>query len=421
MKFFKEHPKVIAYLGVVFVVVVWGVIPPISTYLYNFYSASVYTAMTTFFAGIALLLLSIKSLKTIDKNLLRVAIPTGLIIAIASLSQKIGLQYTTPTCYAFLENLCCVVVPIMLFFMIKKKPSFLTIISVIICLIGSYILSGVSTEGGFGIGELLCSLAGCLYGVNIAITGNNAKNLNPTLFVMIQTWIQCAVSFVTALILNVVKSDGVVLEKFQFTFDFWLILLLAGIGLVSNTFCWTVRTSAMKQVSPGSVAIIMPFSAVVTGVLSIIIGTDKLSPNLVIGALLGFVAAMLSGIDDLRESKKQQKFSEHNMKLQSVPFEKIKNGTKTIELRLNDEKRRLIKVGDFIEFTEVNSSEKLKCKVIKLHYFENFQQLYESLPLQKCGYSKEELKTASPQDMDQYYTQEAQVKFGVLGIEIEKI
>ena len=68
MKFFKEHPKVIAYLGVVFVVVVWGVIPPISTYLYNFYSASVYTAMTTFFAGIALLLLSIKSLKTIDKK-----------------------------------------------------------------------------------------------------------------------------------------------------------------------------------------------------------------------------------------------------------------------------------------------------------------------------------------------------------------
>ncbi|MBB1548964.1 MAG: DUF3850 domain-containing protein [Clostridiales bacterium] len=29
----------------------------------------------------------------------------------------------------------------------------------------------------------------------------------------------------------------------------------------------------------------------------------------------------------------------HEMKLNNEPFERIKNGTKTIELRLNDEKR----------------------------------------------------------------------------------
>lgn len=46
------------------------------------------------------------------------------------------------------------------------------------------------------------------------------------------------------------------------------------------------------------------------------------------------------------------------MKLNSEPFLKIADGTKTIELRLNDEKRRLIKVGDYIEFTNVANSEK---------------------------------------------------------------
>lgn len=40
----------------------------------------------------------------------------------------------------------------------------------------------------------------------------------------------------------------------------------------------------------------------------------------------------------------------HNMRLHNEPFELIKNGTKTIELRLNDEKRSLIKENDFLSF-----------------------------------------------------------------------
>ena len=39
-----------------------------------------------------------------------------------------------------------------------------------------------------------------------------------------------------------------------------------------------------------------------------------------------------------------------NMKLNKEPFEKIKSGEKTIELRLYDEKRRKIKAGDTICF-----------------------------------------------------------------------
>lgn len=35
----------------------------------------------------------------------------------------------------------------------------------------------------------------------------------------------------------------------------------------------------------------------------------------------------------------------HEMKLNNGPFERIKNGTKTTELRLNDEKRQLLKIN----------------------------------------------------------------------------
>jgi len=43
----------------------------------------------------------------------------------------------------------------------------------------------------------------------------------------------------------------------------------------------------------------------------------------------------------------------HKMKLNEEPFEKIKNGTKTVEFRLYDEKRKQIKVGDKIEFSRL--------------------------------------------------------------------
>ena len=53
----------------------------------------------------------------------------------------------------------------------------------------------------------------------------------------------------------------------------------------------------------------------------------------------------------------------HEMKLHNGPFEKIKSGTKTIKLRLNDEKRQLLKIKDIIEFTNRTTDEKLLVEI----------------------------------------------------------
>ena len=111
----------------------------------------------------------------------------------------------------------------------------------------------------------------------------------------------------------------------------------------------------------------------------------------------------------------------HEMKLHEQPFEMIKSGRKTVELRLYDEKRRLISDGDEIEFTKGGSDERLTCRVIKMHVFDSFDTLYSELPLLSCGYCEQDVRVASPRDMDAYYTREKQSKYGVVGIEIEVI
>ena len=108
----------------------------------------------------------------------------------------------------------------------------------------------------------------------------------------------------------------------------------------------------------------------------------------------------------------------HTMKLHAAPFEKIKSGEKTIELRLFDEKRQKIQVGDFIVFTNTTTGEKLQAKVEQLHRFDSFEELYKALPLLQCGYTAEDVATAHPDDMHAYYSAEEQQKYGVVGIEI---
>ena len=47
--------------------------------------------------------------------------------------------------------------------------------------------------------------------------------------------------------------------------------------------------------------------------------------------------------------------------------------------------------------------------------------MYKALPLEKCGYSKNDLKSAHYTDMEKYYIKEQIKKYGVLGIELQKI
>lgn len=108
----------------------------------------------------------------------------------------------------------------------------------------------------------------------------------------------------------------------------------------------------------------------------------------------------------------------HEMKLRPDPFGKIKSGTKTIELRLYDEKRQKIRVGDVIVFTSTESGEQIRATVKKLHRFDSFAQLYNTLPLLQCGYTADDVDKAHPSDMEAYYCAEAQKEYGVVGIEL---
>jgi ASC-1-like (ASCH) protein len=68
--------------------------------------------------------------------------------------------------------------------------------------------------------------------------------------------------------------------------------------------------------------------------------------------------------------------TKHTFHLFPEPLGKIKSGQKTVELRLWDEKRRKVKVGDRVVFVSTeNSAEKLVAEVRAIHRALDFAEL----------------------------------------------
>ena len=71
----------------------------------------------------------------------------------------------------------------------------------------------------------------------------------------------------------------------------------------------------------------------------------------------------------------------HRMGLYGEYFQSIIEGKKKVEVRLNDEKRRKVRVGDYIEFVKVpEQDETLVVKVTELSVFDTFKEMYQSIP-----------------------------------------
>ena len=109
----------------------------------------------------------------------------------------------------------------------------------------------------------------------------------------------------------------------------------------------------------------------------------------------------------------------HTMNVKTKYYNLLKSGQKIVELRLFDEKRQKIKVGDEILFLDAsNSANNFKAAVENLYYAESFSKLCEVVTPKQAGFvSEAELITA----LEEFYTPSVQKKFGVVGIKIKKI
>lgn len=109
----------------------------------------------------------------------------------------------------------------------------------------------------------------------------------------------------------------------------------------------------------------------------------------------------------------------HEMHLSEPHFSQVKSGKKSVELRLKDDKRMLIKKGDNILFkSRADENEKVTVKVIGFYWDASFETLAEQFSIRKSGYCN--VDSLVP-DLEKFYPLDMQRKLGVMGIEFELV
>ena len=112
----------------------------------------------------------------------------------------------------------------------------------------------------------------------------------------------------------------------------------------------------------------------------------------------------------------------HTMGLAEPDFQKVVNGTKTLELRLFNKKRGQIKIGDFILFESRGSGhEEVMCEVRSIHRGDTFFELFSSqLDSKRAGFRSTD---STIKAVRRFYSEEDEKTAGVIcfGIKLSQV
>ena len=106
--------------------------------------------------------------------------------------------------------------------------------------------------------------------------------------------------------------------------------------------------------------------------------------------------------------------------LDSDVFETVDKGFKNVEGRVNDEKRRKLKIGDTLIFLKRPlDDEEIKAKVVDLKYYNDFSSLVDDLEMKRI-YLENYTKEMYLKEMERFYSIEEQQNYGVVAIVFKK-
>lgn len=109
------------------------------------------------------------------------------------------------------------------------------------------------------------------------------------------------------------------------------------------------------------------------------------------------------------------------MKLKPEFFEQVKSGKKIYEVRLHDEKRQKIGIGDNIIFKkEPELIDGVIVKVVDVKRFDSFEQMAMTLSLSSVGFDNRNAQQVA-RFYRTIYTREEEKKYGVVAFKLELV
>lgn len=224
---------------------------------------------------------------------IRGGIATGLVMAVAVSFQQTGVYFTTSGKAGFITSLYVVIVPIFAIFM-GKKVSKKTAVSIILALVGLYLLT-VRVDDGFSInkGDILIFVGSSFFAFHILFIDKFSIKADSVKMSMIQFFVASLVSLLLVILFEKPNID----------------LLLKGmlailyLGVFSSGLGYTLQIVAQKDTDPTIASLILSLESVFAAFFGFLFLKERPVDREIIGGIIMFIAIILSQIPEQKIKK----------------------------------------------------------------------------------------------------------------------
>ena len=214
----------------------------------------------------------------------------GIMLFLSTTLQQVGIQYTTVAKAGFITALYIILVPILSIFL-KKRVSFQIWISVVIAIIGLYLLC---MKGSFYLGQgdflmLVCSLC---FALHILVIDHFTDKVSGVKLSCIQFFVCGLLSCILMFLFEKPAVSDIL--------SAWLPIVYAGV--FSSGVAYTLQIIGQKGTDPTIASLILSLESVVSVLAGWIILGQSLTPREILGCLLMFGAIILAQVAPVQKA-----------------------------------------------------------------------------------------------------------------------
>ena len=220
------------------------------------------------------------------KNFFTLSILIGVFLFLGTALQQVALLYTDIANAAFFTIFYVPMVPIIVFFISKKKIHWSVWPSVTLCVVGGYFLTNFQ-DATVRLGDTLVIIGALFWSLHIIFIGRIIEKFNtPILIGLIQTFIVAIFSLILGFLFEEYNMLNILSQKIQILYA----------GILSGGIAFVLQIYAQKNISPAPSAIIFSLEGVFATIAAWIILSQILNFNNILGCsfiLLGVLISQL--------------------------------------------------------------------------------------------------------------------------------
>ena len=269
--------------GVLVLAAIWGLGTPLTKYAYDCFHPLWVIAIELTIGAAVMWIANVPKLKQINKSTLIAGILPGVFLFLSLVTMDIGLAFTTATKGGFYANITAVFIPFMMWIFKRNKIRVEVIVSVVICAVGAFFMSGAGNDGfSLNMGDILCLVSSVCLGCQTIATDevlNREDNpVSPTLFVPVELTAGAILAVPCAFIVTGAPAFADVTTN--------TLMSVLYLGMVNGGISYLLLAVAQNCISPEKVGVCIAFQPLFSALFSRIVLGETMGVSGTIGGIM---------------------------------------------------------------------------------------------------------------------------------------